>query len=86
MPPADIGTKCWNVRTYPGLLKIKFDSNQPYQSESTNAVLGLFDGQPLSSGAFEFAMVAGILLNSRRVSNIKGRSQIVLMELRSMMR
>jgi len=37
-------------------MKIKFDSNQPYQRDAINAVLGLFDGQPLSGGAFEFAL------------------------------
>jgi type III restriction enzyme len=42
-------------------MKIKFDSNQPYQREAIDAVLGLFDGQPLSGGAFEFAMAAGTL-------------------------
>lgn len=42
-------------------MKIKFDSNQPYQRDAINAVLGLFDGQPLSSGAFEFAFDAGSL-------------------------
>ena len=42
-------------------MKIKFDSNQQYQREAIDAVLGLFDGQPLSGGAFEFAMAAGLL-------------------------
>ena len=37
-------------------MKIKFDSNQPYQHDAMDAVLGLFDGQPLSSGAFEFVL------------------------------
>jgi type III restriction enzyme len=37
-------------------MKIKFDSNQQYQRDAINAVLGLFDGQPLSSGAFEFSL------------------------------
>jgi type III restriction enzyme len=37
-------------------MKIKFDSNQQYQRDATDAVLGLFDGQPLSGGAFEFAL------------------------------
>jgi len=37
-------------------MKIKFDSNQPYQRDAMDAVLGLFDGQPLSSGAFEFEL------------------------------
>ncbi|MBI4937111.1 MAG: DEAD/DEAH box helicase family protein [Nitrosomonadales bacterium] len=43
-------------------MKIKFDSNQPYQHYAIDAVLGLFDGQPLSGGAFEFALSdAGML-------------------------
>ncbi|OFZ68889.1 MAG: DEAD/DEAH box helicase [Betaproteobacteria bacterium RBG_16_56_24] len=37
-------------------MKIKFDSNQQYQRDAMDAVLGLFNGQPLSSGAFEFAL------------------------------
>lgn len=37
-------------------MKIRFDSNQSYQRAAMDAVLGLFDGQPLSSGAFEFAL------------------------------
>lgn len=35
-------------------MKIKFDSNQPYQREAIDAVLELFDSQSLSGGAFEF--------------------------------
>ena len=42
-------------------MKIKFDSNQTYQREAIDAVLGLFDGQPLRGGAFEFDMAAGTL-------------------------
>ena len=42
-------------------MKIRFDSNQQYQRDAMDAVLGLFDGQPLSSGAFEFAFDAGSL-------------------------
>ena len=37
-------------------MKIKFDSNQQYQRDAIDAVLGLFAGQPLSSGAFELAL------------------------------
>lgn len=37
-------------------MKIKFDSNQPYKRDAIDAVLGLLDGQPLSSGAFEFIL------------------------------
>ena len=35
-------------------MKIKFDSNQPYQRNAMDAVIGLFDGQPLSSRALQF--------------------------------
>jgi type III restriction enzyme len=42
-------------------MKIKFDSNQQYQREAIDAVLGLFDGQPLKAGAFEFEIAAGTL-------------------------
>ena len=37
-------------------MKIRFDGNQEYQRLAIDAVLGLFDGQPLSGGAFEFDM------------------------------
>lgn len=37
-------------------MKIKFDSNQKYQRDAIDAVLGLFEGQPLSSGEFELAL------------------------------
>lgn len=39
-------------------MKIKFDSNQIYQREAIDAVLGLFEGQPLAAGAFEFALAS----------------------------
>lgn len=39
-------------------MKIKFDSNQPYQRDAIDAVLGLFDGQPLRAGGFEFAFTS----------------------------
>ena len=37
-------------------MKIKFDSNQQYQRDAIDAVLGMFDGQPLSSGEFELTL------------------------------
>jgi len=37
-------------------MKIKFDSNQKYQLDAVNAVVDLFDGQPLAGGDFEFNM------------------------------
>jgi type III restriction enzyme len=37
-------------------MKIKFNGNQGYQRNAIDAVIGLFDGLPLSFGAFEFAL------------------------------
>ncbi len=37
-------------------MKIRFDGNQAYQLDAVNAVLDLFDGQPLAAGAFEFSL------------------------------
>ena len=37
-------------------MKIKFDDKQPYQLDAINAVVDLFEGQPLAAGAFEFSL------------------------------
>jgi type III restriction enzyme len=37
-------------------MKIKFDPSQQYQIEAVNAVLDIFDGQPLEKGDFEIAL------------------------------
>ena len=37
-------------------MKIKFDDNQQYQLDAINAVVDLFEGQPLASGAYEFSL------------------------------
>jgi type III restriction enzyme len=37
-------------------VKIKFDEKQPYQLDAINAVVDLFEGQPLAAGAFEFSL------------------------------
>lgn len=34
-------------------MKLKFDPNQQYQLDAVNAVVGIFDGQPLSGSDFE---------------------------------
>jgi type III restriction enzyme len=34
-------------------MKLQFDSNQQYQIDAINSVIGLFNGQPLSKGDFE---------------------------------
>ena len=37
-------------------MKIKFDASQQYQIDAVNAVVDLFDGQPLNQGDFEIAL------------------------------
>ncbi|MHB9101395.1 MAG: DEAD/DEAH box helicase family protein, partial [Sulfuricella sp.] len=39
-------------------MKIKFDSNQAYQLDAINAVVDVFDGQPLAAGTFEVRLDA----------------------------
>jgi len=39
-------------------LKIKFDGNQPYQLDAIDAVVNLFEGQPLREGAFSFSLAS----------------------------
>ncbi len=51
-------------------MKIKFDSNQPYQLDAINAVVDLFDGQPLANGAFEFNLASdGGLFTDKGIGN-----------------
>lgn len=40
-------------------MKIQFDSQQQYQIDAVNAVLDVFDGQPLAQGQFEIGPTAG---------------------------
>ncbi len=37
-------------------MKLHFDANQDYQLQAIQAVLGLFEGQPLNRGDFEFSL------------------------------
>ncbi|MBI4801198.1 MAG: DEAD/DEAH box helicase family protein [Elusimicrobia bacterium] len=37
-------------------MKLHFDANQDYQLQAIQAVLGLFEGQPLNKGEFEFSL------------------------------
>lgn len=54
-------------------MKIKFDSNQAYQLDAINAVVDVFDGQPLAAGTFEVrldtVLNAGSLFSELGVGN-----------------
>src|SRR5437016_3175795 len=55
-------------------VRIKFDSNQDFQLSAINAVVDVFDGQPLAQGAFEWQpdIWGGELLNELGVGNALG--------------
>ena len=40
-------------------IKRQFDDSQAYQTQAVQAVVQLFDGQPLASGAFEIDLRVG---------------------------
>jgi type III restriction enzyme len=51
-------------------MKLHFDSNQNYQIEAIRAITDIFEGQPLSSGDFEFSMTTpGALLSENGFGN-----------------
>ena len=52
-------------------MKIQFDSNQDYQLEAIEAVVDVFDGQPMAQGEYEirFDAVGGDLLSDMGVGN-----------------
>ncbi len=51
-------------------MKLHFDSNQEYQQEAIKAITEIFEGQPLSSGDFEFSESnAGALLSENGFGN-----------------
>lgn len=51
-------------------MKLHFDSNQEYQLEAIRAIAGIFEGQPLNGGDFEFSISsAGVLLSENGLGN-----------------
>lgn len=51
-------------------MKLHFDSNQSYQWDAIKSITDIFEGQPLSTGDFEFSMTAsGALLSENGFGN-----------------
>ena len=51
-------------------MKLHFDSNQQYQWDALKATTDIFEGQPLSSGDFEFTQnTTGALLSENGFGN-----------------
>jgi len=52
-------------------MKLKFNSNQQYQLDAIQAVINLFEGQPLNKGAYEVSMgkTAGLEFTDKGVAN-----------------
>ena len=51
-------------------MKLHFDSNQEYQWDAIKSITDIFEGQPLSTGDFEFSMTAaGALLSENGFGN-----------------
>ncbi len=46
-------------------MKIKFDASQQFQIDAVNAVVDVFDGQPLAHGDFEISLQALASLQAR---------------------
>ncbi|TSJ44561.1 DEAD/DEAH box helicase [Mucilaginibacter corticis] len=51
-------------------MKLHFDSNQDYQIDAIKSITDIFEGQPLSSGDFEFGVIeSGLLLSENGFGN-----------------
>ena len=51
-------------------MKLHFDSNQEYQWDAVKSITDIFEGQLLSTGDFEFSMIAtGALLSENGFGN-----------------
>ncbi len=58
-------------------MKLHFDSKQEFQIEAVKAITYIFEGQPLSSGDFEFSVSQpGALLTENGFGNKLGFSQL----------
>ena len=51
-------------------MKLHFDSNQEYQWDAIKSITDIFEGQPLSTGDFEFSITeTGTLLSENGFGN-----------------
>ena len=62
------------------MMKFKFDAKQQYQLEGIQAVVDLFDGQPLSKGSFELTVEESFMNVSQALTHLGIGNNIALME------
>jgi type III restriction enzyme len=51
-------------------MKFKFDAKQQYQLDAIDAVIDLFDGQPLSKGSFELTLSESFMSASQALTHL----------------
>jgi len=62
------------------MMKFKFDAKQQYQLEGIQAVVDLFDGQPLHKGSFELTVEESFMNVSQVLTHLGIGNNIALME------
>ena len=62
------------------MMKFKFDAKQQYQLEGIQAVVDLFDGQPLNKGSFELTVEESFMNVSQALTHLGIGNNIALME------
>ncbi|MDO9527548.1 MAG: DEAD/DEAH box helicase family protein, partial [Syntrophales bacterium] len=62
------------------MMKFKFDAKQQYQLEGIQAVVDLFDGQPLSKGSFELTVEESFMNVSQALTHLGIGNNIALMK------
>jgi len=62
------------------MMKFKFDAKQQYQLDGIQAVVDLFDGQPLNKGSFELTVEESFMNVSQVLTHLGIGNNIALME------
>ena len=62
------------------MMKFKFDAKQQYQLEGIQAVVDLFDGQPLNKGSFELTVEESFMNVTQALTYLGIGNKITLME------